>query len=132
MLLATSQRGLDMCSIIGAKAGGEEDSLSGAFEKEMSQWTKVVGGGPPTKSKGPSRRGSTIVLPLLLSRIFFSARYLLFPLVNNFSQAESASHGTLRDIHPGAENVDGAKEGKRIMWSVEELNGGCSHSTHPG
>ena len=52
-----------MCSIIGAKAGGVEDSLSGAFEKEMSQWTKVEGGGPPTKSKGPQRRGGTESTP---------------------------------------------------------------------
>ena len=60
---STSQTGLDVCNIISMKAGGEEDSLSGAFEKEMSQWTKVVGGGPPTKSKGPLRRGGTFSAP---------------------------------------------------------------------
>jgi hypothetical protein len=63
ILLGTSQTGLDVCSIINMKAGGEEDSLRGAFEKEMSQWTKVVGGGPPTKSKGPLRRGGTESTP---------------------------------------------------------------------
>ena len=48
---------------MGMKAGGEEDSLRGAFEKEMSQWTKVEGGGPPTKRKGPQRRGGTESTP---------------------------------------------------------------------
>ena len=39
------------------KAGGEEDSLSSAFEKEMSLWTIVVDGGPPAKKKRAIEKG---------------------------------------------------------------------------
>ena len=53
----TSQAGLDTCSIIGLKAGGEEDSLRGAFEKEMSLWTIYVDGGPPPKKKRAIGKG---------------------------------------------------------------------------
>ena len=75
---STSQPGLDTCSIISMKAGGEEDSLSGAFEKEMSQWTNVVGGGPPTKSKGPLRRGGTFSAPsfIVISSVSMTGTWL--------------------------------------------------------
>ena len=111
------------------KAGGEEDSLSGAFEKEMSQWTNVVGGGPPTKSKGPLRRGGTFSAPsfIVISSISTGriklSRQLFFPLVNDFSQSKPPCHTALCDIHPGAEDLDRSEEGKEIMRTVEELNG---------
>ena len=38
-------------SIMSLKAGGEVDSLRGAFEKEMSLWTIAVYGGPPSEKK---------------------------------------------------------------------------------
>jgi|GEM_PF-5468461 hypothetical protein len=61
-----------MCCIIWVKAGGEEDSLSGAFEKEMSLWTIVADGGPPPKKKRAIGKGEllSVTPPFIIHSLF--------------------------------------------------------------
>ena len=96
---------LDVYCIITVKAGGEEDSLSRAFEKEMSLWTICVDGGPPPKKKRAIGKGELLLSdsPFYCRFFCFNDQYLVatitviipFDPVSSTGQALSLSKGAV-------------------------------------